>query len=71
MRSALLHKEFSDKLRNKREKYKKWKEGSITRAVYQEIVQICNDRIGKAKVQNELVLAKKMPRITKKLFFDI
>lgn len=38
MKSAWWHKELLDKLRDKKNKYKKWKDGLVARAEYQQIV---------------------------------
>lgn len=46
---AGLHKELSDKLRDKKVRYKKWKEAHITKAEYQQRGQICKEGIRKAK----------------------
>ena len=48
-----MHTELSDKLRDKKDKYKKLKRGLITRTGYQQIARICKDAVRKTKVQNE------------------
>lgn len=49
-----LHRELFDKLRDKNDKYKKWKQLLVTTTEYQQIVQICKDTIREAKAQSEL-----------------
>ncbi|XP_058028993.1 uncharacterized protein LOC131193128 [Ahaetulla prasina] len=66
---AWMHKELSDKLKDKKDKYKKWKEGQITKAEYQQIAQACKDEVRKAKAHNEQRLATKVKN-NKKSFFQ-
>ena len=46
------------KLREKREMYRKWKQGSVSWEEYRAVVPVCRDRMRKAKVQMELNLAR-------------
>ena len=46
------------KLREKREMYRKWKQGSVSWEEYRAVVCVCRDRSRKAKAQMELNLAK-------------
>jgi hypothetical protein len=64
---AWLHKELSDKLKDKKDKYKNWKEGHITKSEYQQIARACKDEVRKAKAQNELRLVTKVKSNKKKL----
>uniref|UniRef100_A0A2D4LRK9 Uncharacterized protein n=1 Tax=Micrurus spixii TaxID=129469 RepID=A0A2D4LRK9_9SAUR len=63
---AWLHKDLSGKLKEKKDKYKKWKEGHTTKAEYQQIARICKDEVRLAKAQNEQRLATKVKDNKKK-----
>ena len=45
-------------MREKREVYRKWKQGCISWEEYSAAVRVCRDRIRKAKAQMELDLAR-------------
>lgn len=44
--------------KHKKEAYKRWKQGKVTQKGYRDIVQTCQDRIGKDKTHLELYLVK-------------
>ncbi|EMP26075.1 hypothetical protein UY3_16845 [Chelonia mydas] len=52
----------------KKESYKKWKLGQITKDEYKQITQVCRDKIRKAKAQNEIKLARDI-KGNKKTFY--
>ena len=53
-----LCKDLQLKLREKREMYRKWKQGCVAWEEYRAVVCVCRDRIRKAKAQIELNLAR-------------
>ena len=53
-----LCKDLQLKLREKREMYRKWKQGCVAWEEYRTAVCMCRDRIRKAKAQAELTLAR-------------
>ncbi|KFV00708.1 hypothetical protein N339_06110, partial [Pterocles gutturalis] len=55
---AWLSKDLQLKLKEKRERYRKWKQGCVTWEEYRGVAWMCGDRIRKAKVQMELNLVK-------------
>ena len=57
-RPSWLCKDLQLKLREKREMYRKWKQGCVSWEEYRAVVHVCRDRIRKAKVQMELNLAR-------------
>ncbi|XP_065440587.1 mitoferrin-1 isoform X1 [Chrysemys picta bellii] len=56
-RPPWLNHEILHDLKNKKESYKKWKLGQITKDEYRQTTQECRGKIRKAKAQNELKLA--------------
>ncbi|XP_065438446.1 uncharacterized protein LOC135981058 [Chrysemys picta bellii] len=56
-RPPWLNHEILHDLKNKKESYKKWKLGQITKDEYRQTTQECRVKIRKAKAQNELKLA--------------
>ncbi|CAM5165610.1 unnamed protein product, partial [Eretmochelys imbricata] len=67
-RPAWLHSEILDDLKHKKEAYKKWKIGQMTREEYKNIARGCRSEIGKAKSHLELQLARDV-KSNKKGFF--
>ena len=57
-RLSWLCKDLQLKLREKREMYRKWKQGCVFWEEYRAVVRVCRDRIRKAKAQMELNLAR-------------
>ena len=57
-RPLWLCKDLQLKLREKREMYRKWKQGCVFWEEYRAVVRVCRDRIRKAKAQIELNLAR-------------
>ncbi|KAK4811175.1 hypothetical protein QYF61_019806 [Mycteria americana] len=57
-RPAWMNKKLLAKLRNKKEAYRGWKQGRVTREEYRNTVQTCRDEVRKAKAQLELNLAR-------------
>ena len=55
---ARMSKDLLVKLREKREKYRQWKEACVAWEEYRDSVQTCRDGIRKAKEQTERNLAK-------------
>ncbi|EMP37015.1 Phosphoribosyltransferase domain-containing protein 1 [Chelonia mydas] len=55
---AWLNREIFGELKHKKEAYKKWKLGQMTREEYKNIAQACRGVIRKAKAQLELQLAR-------------
>ena len=53
-----LCKDLQLKLGEKREVYRKWKQGCVGWEEYRAVVHVCRDRIRKAKAQMELNLAR-------------
>ena len=53
-----LSKDLQLKLREKRERYRKWKQGCLSWEEYRAVVCVCRDRIRKAKVHMELNLVR-------------
>ena len=53
-----LCKDLQLKLREKREMYRKWKQGCVSWKEYRAVVRVCRDGIRKAKAQMELNLAR-------------
>ena len=53
-----LCKDLQLKLREKREMYRKWKQGCVSWEEYRAVVRVCRDRIRKAKAQMELNLVR-------------
>lgn len=53
MKVVLLLKELSKKLKNKKDKFLKRKEGHIIKEGYQKIAQMRKDGVWKAKAKNE------------------
>lgn len=53
-----LSKDLQLKLREKREMYRKWKQGCVAWEEHRGVIRICTDRIRKAKAQMELNLAR-------------
>ena len=53
-----LCKDMQLKLREKREMYRKWKQGCVSWEDYRAVVRVCRDRIRKAKAQTELNLVR-------------
>ena len=46
------------RLREKREMYRRWKQGCVSWEEYRAVVRVCRDRIRKAKAQMELNLVR-------------
>ncbi|KFV02204.1 hypothetical protein N339_05970, partial [Pterocles gutturalis] len=67
-RPAWLSKDLQLKLKEKREMYRKWKQGYVAWEEYRGVVQMCRDRIRKAKAQMELNLARDVKN-SKKVFY--
>ncbi|CAM5119753.1 unnamed protein product [Natator depressus] len=67
-RPAWLNSEILADLKHKREAYKKWKVGQVTREEYNIIAQACRSEIRKAKSHLELQLARDV-KSNKKGFF--
>ncbi|CAM4699944.1 unnamed protein product, partial [Caretta caretta] len=67
-RLAWLHSEILADLKHKKEAYKKWKIGQMTRDEYKDIAQACRSEIRKAKSHLELQLARDV-KSNKKGFF--
>ncbi|XP_060139070.1 uncharacterized protein LOC132593239 [Zootoca vivipara] len=63
-----LSRELLTELRFKRDMYKKWKRGEITREEFKHIASTCRDKVRKAKAQNELRLAREV-KSNKKGFY--
>ncbi|XP_060136500.1 uncharacterized protein LOC132592834 [Zootoca vivipara] len=59
---------LSKELRFKRDMYKKWKKGEITREEFKHIASTCRDKVRKAKAENELRLAREV-KSNKKGFY--
>jgi len=53
-----LSKDLQLKLREKRETFRKWKQGCAAWEEYRAVVHMCSNRIGKVRVQMELNLAR-------------
>ena len=53
-----LCKDLQLKLREKREMYRRWKQGCVSWEEYRAVVSVCRERIRKAKAQMELNLAR-------------
>ena len=53
-----LSKGLPFKLREQRERYRKWKQACVAWEDYRAVVHVCRDRIRKAKVQMELNLVR-------------
>uniref|UniRef100_A0A674ICA9 Reverse transcriptase domain-containing protein n=4 Tax=Terrapene triunguis TaxID=2587831 RepID=A0A674ICA9_9SAUR len=68
-RPPWLNHEILHDLKNKKESYKKWKLGQITKDEYRQTTQECRGKIRKAKAQNELKLAKGI-KGNKKTFYQ-
>uniref|UniRef100_K7EZ11 Endonuclease/exonuclease/phosphatase domain-containing protein n=1 Tax=Pelodiscus sinensis TaxID=13735 RepID=K7EZ11_PELSI len=56
-RPAWLNKEILHDLKIKKESYKKWKLGQLTKDEYRQATRECRGKIRKAKAQNEIKLA--------------
>ncbi|CAM4611583.1 unnamed protein product [Caretta caretta] len=67
-RPAWLHSEILADLKHKKEAYKKWKIGQMTREEYKNIARACRSEIRKAKSHLELQLASDV-KSNKKGFF--
>ncbi|CAM4583475.1 unnamed protein product [Lepidochelys kempii] len=67
-RPAWLHSEILADLKHKKEAYKKWKIGQMTREEYKNIARACRSEIRKAKSHLELQLARDV-KSNKKGFF--
>ncbi|CAM4509227.1 unnamed protein product [Lepidochelys kempii] len=67
-RPAWLNSEILADLKHKKEAYKKWKIGQMTREEYTNIAQVCRSEIRKAKSHLELQLARDV-KSNKKDFF--
>ena len=55
---AWLSKDLQLTLREKREMYRKWKQGSVTWEEYRDVVHMCRNKIRKTKAQIGLNLAR-------------
>ena len=55
---AWLSKDLQFKLREKREIFRKWKQGCVACEEYRDMVHMCRDSIRKAKTKMELNLAR-------------
>ncbi|PKU36536.1 rna-directed dna polymerase from mobile element jockey- hypothetical protein [Limosa lapponica baueri] len=53
-----MNKELLDKLKNKKEAYRGWKQGQVAWEDYRETVRAARDQVKKAKAQTELNLAR-------------
>lgn len=60
--------ELSTEIRSKRDMYRKWKRGEITKEEFKQISRTCREKVRKAKAQNELRLAREVKN-NKKGFF--
>ncbi|PKU33655.1 hypothetical protein llap_16036 [Limosa lapponica baueri] len=56
-RPAWINKEVLDKLKNKKEAYRRWKQGRVDWVEYRETVRVARNQIRQAKAQIELNLA--------------
>jgi len=53
-----MNKEFLTRLKRKKDVYRRWKAGHVTRKKYRDIFQACRDAVRKARVQLELNLLR-------------
>ncbi|KAK4810604.1 LOW QUALITY PROTEIN: hypothetical protein QYF61_007341 [Mycteria americana] len=67
-RPARLNRELWLELRKKRRVYDLWKEGQATQEEYKDVVRLCNEKIRRAKAQQELNLATSI-KDNKKCFY--
>ncbi|KAK4810586.1 hypothetical protein QYF61_007323 [Mycteria americana] len=67
-RLARLNRELWLELRKKRRVYDLWKEGQATQEEYKDVVRLCNEKIRRAKAQQELNLATSI-KDNKKCFY--
>ena len=64
-RLAWLSKDLQLKLREKREMYRKWKQGCVAWEEYSAVVHVCRHAIREIKAQMELKLARDVKNNTK------
>ena len=53
-----MNKELQDKLKQKKEAYRGWKQGQVAWEEYREIVQVAREQVRKAKALTQLNMAR-------------
>ncbi|KGL87978.1 hypothetical protein N301_00234, partial [Charadrius vociferus] len=70
-RPAWMNKKLLEKLKQKKEAYRGWKQGQVAWEEYREIVQAAMDQVRKAKAQIELNLARDVKGYKKSFYVYI